>query len=776
MAFIKGTYPPLVGGVSQQGRHARLPNQVTKQVNMLSDLVTGPRRRAGMRLIRELNVSDNVSAEVLTINQEEALVLLDATNGRLLGYSLETEGKLLFNHTSDYLKAPRVSQLRVIQHSNDVYFLNTTRAVQKGAATGETNISPKRQGYYYVPTGALNKEFEVAVEIGTTRHSVTYKTPESGADQATPEVIATKLMQALQGHGTVGTAKGYTYYRVGAYVYMRAPVDIRVSSTTGSTYVRTSAASIVKDTNLLPAQLPTQATGYVIQVGYDSAAQYYYWDYNDTAWKERAAYSQQYSLTNLPLVLEASTLALGHLQTLQRPAGDVDNNPDPYFVGRKLTGLGSFQGRLILLAGEYICMSAAADASRWYRKSMGTLDDDDPIEIASTSTLGVDYQFALPYNGDLLLTSENVQGIISGRGVLTPKNAVVSVASQYRMQPEIKPVSTGKSLLYPSYSSVGFSSVWEMLPSDFAEGQLYAQNIMEHLPQYVQGDVKHITTSQTAGIAVVLDSANRLVIHQYLWEGLEKLHTSIHEWTFQERILAISMRTNLLHIVAKDDRGRVRQFDWDVISGLGDTWKRVPKLDGYAPVPVQGSTVRVPTWMYSLQELQSGKILTHILLGNNTPHTITVKEWVQEGDTYVGSSPYLQGAKAATIGYQYTSVLEPTAPVLKDWQGTSILTERAVLHRVTFQFERTGVVQVQVKDRARSFETQLVMPIHMYSNDLDAGEPIAGSGTEHIPCRTDMQSTKFTLSTDGIYDMNITAIEFSYRHNQRGRRERTGGE
>lgn len=776
MAFIKGTYPPLIGGVSQQGKHARMPNQVTQQVNMLSDVVTGPRRRAGMRLIRDLDVSPSVLVEVLNVGQVEALVLVDTSTGKVLGYRLDGARDKFFEHTTKYLKDVAPNLVRIVQHSNNIYFLNTTRIVEKSEPEPEPNVEPSHQGYFYIATGALFKTFWLTIEVDGTKHTVEHKTPESGADKAAPEVVADALMTKLAAHAEVGNAKGYDYHRVGGYVYIKAPNPIKVDSATGSTYVRTSGASIVKDTSQLPAQLPEQAEGYVIQVGYEKAAQYYYWDYHEAAWKERAAYNQRYRLKNLPVVLNAETLELTELEAGTRPAGNADNNPDPHFVTRPITGMGSFQGRLVLLTGEYVSMSASAEVGRWYRRSMTTLDDDDPIEIASTTTLGVDYQYAIPYNGDLLLASEHVQGMIGGRTVVTPKNAVISVASQYRMQPNVRPVSTGKTLLYPTYSSIGYSTLWEMLPSEFAEGQLYAQNIMEHLPQYIAGEVKQITTSQTAGIAVILDSSNRLIVHQYLWEGSEKVHSAFHEWTFQEEILAISMRTNLLHVVAKDSRGRIRQFDWDVISGLGDTWKYQPKLDGFIKVKVQDSALQVPAWMYSKEELSSGRILVQVHLGNNTPHTITVKDWEREGDYYIGHSDYLKEVSEAVIGYQFKSVLEPTAPVLKDWQGTPILTERAVLHRVTFQFERTGVVQVQVKDRARSFETQLVMPIRMYSNDLDAGEPIAGAGTEHIPCRTDMQSTRFILSTDGVYDMNITAIEFSYRHNQRGRRERTGGE
>ncbi|MGL5261031.1 MAG: hypothetical protein ACRC9P_01460, partial [Bacteroides sp.] len=50
MASFDGAYPSLLQGVSEQVPTSRLPGQVTEQINMVSDLVTGVRRRVGSNL------------------------------------------------------------------------------------------------------------------------------------------------------------------------------------------------------------------------------------------------------------------------------------------------------------------------------------------------------------------------------------------------------------------------------------------------------------------------------------------------------------------------------------------------------------------------------------------------------------------------------------------------------------------------------------------------------------------------------------------------------
>lgn len=775
MAFTKGSYPPLTGGVSQQVVHARLPNQVSEQVNMLSDLVTGPRRRGGTRLIRELDVTNNVVTKVVSLRGVDCLITVEFDTGRVQVYTLCKNSVSLLDSTTNYLVATSGRSIRFVQHSNDIYILNVEKVVTAAAAAPEAGIDPQRQGYFYVNTGALGTTFKVIVDVNGVSHTVEHTTPTENATLATPEYISGQLIAKLNAHATVGTAQGYTWTQLGPYVHVRAPTPIRITSPLGSHMIQVSNSSNVKDVSALPAKLPQSANGYIIRIGYGSASQYFMWDYADAAWKERAAWGQTRPIENLPAYIDAAEMTLKLTRMDGRLSGDSENSPDPYFVGKKLTGLGSFQGRLLFLCGEYLTFSASNDPRRVYRASATTVSDDDPIEIASTTTLGVSYEYALPYNGDLLLTSENVQGIVPGRNVLTPKSAVISIASQYKMQAGVMPTSTGKSMLYPAFASQGSSAIWEMTPSEYTEQQIQAHNITEHLPRFITGVVRSITTSSTSGIALILDETNVLKVHQYLWDGVEKRHTAFHTWEMRETILDVHLQVNLLYILAKAPSGNIRILEWDIVNGLGDEWKRIPKLDSYTVVESNANSVTVPKWMYPLDDLVSGKVIAYAETSYDTPYAFKIQDWVESGNNYIGYSDYI-GDSEVTLGYTYNSSITPSPPVLRDYQGVPILTERAILHSITALFSKTGSLMVDASDRARVYPPMEYTPLKMYNNDLDSGEPLATYGTVNIPMRTDMATTEFTIRTEDIYDMNITAMEYSYRHNQRGRRAYSGGD
>lgn len=776
MTYFKGGYPPLVGGVSQQVVHARLPNQVARQVNMLSDIVTGPRRRGGFRLVRELEVLPELLAtDVVALGSKDVLLTVECSIGRLRVFSLDGSNTVLIDSTTPYLVATKTSSIRFVQHGNDIYTLNTEQTVTQGAAEAEASGTPENQGYFYVATGALGVTFDVIIDKAGVSHTVSHTTPESDATKAAPAYIATQLAAALRAHADVGTTAGYTYTQLGPYVHVQAPVGVRVTTSLGSHVLQVSNSSNVRDIAALPAKLPAIANGYVIRVGYGMASQYYSWDYADSAWKERAAYGLRKPITNLPVYIDAELLQLEHLVMKGRLAGDADNAPNPAFVGKKLTGLGTFQGRLVFLSGEYVVFSASDEPDRVFRAAIADLKDNDPIEVASTTTLGVSYEFAIPHNGDLLLTSENVQGLVSGRAILTPKTAVVSIAAQYKMQPGVRPVSTGKSILYPAHSSLGTSAVWELTPSEYTEQQITSHNITEHLPRYVVGTVRGISTSNTSGMAVVLDESSTLKVHQYLWDGATKKHSAFHEWASQEQIISAHIQLNLLYIVSVGVAGNVRVLEWDMVDGLGDQWRTVPKLDSYHQfnITVEGE-VEVPKWMFKLEDLQNANVIAYGVSGQGTPYPYTIYDWTDTGTHWKGTSEYIKEG-TLTLGYTYQSIFTPSAPVVRDFQGMPILTERAVLRSVTALFDKTGTLNVSVKDKARTFPVMQYTPLKMYSNDLDNGIPLATEGLVQIPMRTDLSSTEFSFSTTDIYDMNITAMEFDYRHNQRGKRAYFGG-
>src|SRR5699024_917367 len=156
-----------------------------------------------------------------------------------------------------------------------------------------------------------------------------------------------------------------------------------------------------------------------------------YYQYNDSTkqWAEVGVYEVPYKVINEPMYLHINEAGTPELKTLgikSRSAGDDDNNPLPKFIGYGITGISSYQSRLVILNGSYVNLSKTTDYSEYMRTSVTELLVDDPIEIASAASSSAQYEYAIPYNKDLVLIAQGQQAVIPANAtVLTPKTAVI---------------------------------------------------------------------------------------------------------------------------------------------------------------------------------------------------------------------------------------------------------------------------------------------------------------------------------------------------------------
>mgnify|MGYP001237740263 CR=1 FL=1 len=446
--YNKDSYPPLIGGESQQIDQDRHENQVARMVNMLPDAVSGIRRRGGFEFLTDLSFMSLPYMQHITVAEREYLLLIEpGAFGRLRIYDI-AQKSMTYDAVHEYLKGSGISDLDFVTHQDELFILNRSKVVAKQTVPS-TGPNPARNGYFVVVAGSFTMAFNVGLKIGGTRTLVTYTTPDSGADKAQPEYIAEKLVEAAEADATIGTAAGFTWTRLGANVHVTGSTDFSVTSDLPGVYMRVSNSSNVKDTVELAAKLPDSADGMVIRTGTKLASAYWQWVAETQQWNETCAWGSDVRFTNLPLRLtpNGGAWSLNEIPQTGRMSGDAQNNPDPSFAGRKITGIGSFQGRLVFLSGDSVSMSASNEIGHWYRVSVTSLADSDTIDAQGTTTSGVNYRFAVPLDGDLILFSATQQSTITGRAVVTPKNISLAPSGMLPMIPTIKPVHTGRGLL-----------------------------------------------------------------------------------------------------------------------------------------------------------------------------------------------------------------------------------------------------------------------------------------------------------------------------------------
>lgn len=777
MSYFAGSYRQLLFGVSQQTAKDRLEGQVEVQLNMQSDLVTGPRRRSPARLIADAMPAANANRlaySLATFSGREVLLVVDTQTGTLTILD-DVTGVILFTGTNSYLTASAGRSIRFAALDDSVFVANTEIIPQTQLWSGAGAYpDPTRAGYLYVVAGAFSKKYRLSITNQATgvTTSVDVTTSASVASEATGEYIITQLRTKAAANATIGTAAGFTYHQDGAYLYITAPVPIAVSTDSGSNFLRASNAANIRDAAELPAKLPAAANGFIVATGAAKTKTYFRWVDLERRWVEDAARSAQHRLIDMPLRITYSGTAfsLSAPSYERRASGDAESNPALKFTELGITGMATMQGRLVLLAGEYVCMSASGNPLRWFRASVSTQSDDDPIEVAAAAPVASPYEYAAAFNKDLVLFAKTHQGLVPGASLLTSRNATASVVTGYSFQNSCSPVAAGRTIFFASPRSGPWSAVWEMLPSQYTDAQVEANDSTSHLPKYIAGPVRFLAASSTTGIVVVGTADPReLVVHEYLWQGAEKAHAAWHKWTFQQDIAGAYFRGDRL-ILLFHVAGRVLLGEL-LVQRLGDS-QSIPGgfLDLYAVGSANSDEeVAIPTFAANLYPEDS--TFAYKLTGEFPSLGQRCG-----GRRVDGATTYIKvvGARAGDqyrIGLRYLSKLGPTRPILRDSNGVPITTERTQLHRLTWSLDNTGEVTFRVSDDAREEVAYTTTPLRLYSRDLGAGLPLAATATLDTPARVDMQTARFSLETDDYYDMNITSLEYGFRYNQRYRRQ-----
>lgn len=782
MAYQESSYKNLLFGVSQQAPQDRLDGQLQDQVNMTSDPVAGLRRRASVEVVAALGSYTDIS-KIKQYNTDiggvAVSLVVDAAGGTLKVVE-EGSGVELGSFQNDYLVAATKRDLRLVTLNDAVWICNVAKKPTTAPAPEKAGYpDPDHWGWYYVAAGAFSKSYTLTITDRSveppTSNTVTYTTPssvggETAVTESTPEFIANKLAELAR---AAWTAYNPTITVEGTFVSIFCPVaKPTISTASGSVYMRTSNANSIRDVAELPARLPLVANNLIVATGSSNTKIYYRYDDASKVWKEDASWVDLVGLADMPLRLtrndETNAYALEAPTYERRAAGDEKSNPLFKFITQGITGMAAFQGRLVFLSNEYACLSASDNPLRFFRSTLSTLADNDPIEVAAQGSLTAPYEYDLNFNKDLVMFSKRYQGIIPGGSMVTPRTANVALMTRYEVDTNAEPTAAGRSIFFGAPRSLGYVGVHEMTPSQYADSQYVADDVTSHIPRYITGPWRFMVSSSTSNI-MVAGSADptELVIHEYLWSQSEKVHQSWHKWKFAWPVIDAYFSGDVL-ICLFGVAGRLLICRLDLQRGAGDTSPTVPRLDYFVEVTCSvAGQVTIPNYMLELgTDLRAFKIA-----GANAYLGQKVFETVVDGDQIRAILPEALPGEVYTLGYLYESTFTLTPPVIKDAKGAPITTSRGVLHRYRASVANTGMFTYHVSDAARDGSgEQVTTPMRLFSQRLGAGLPLADTSTVTIPARVDMATALLTLGSDDYYDLNVRAIEYGFRFHQRFRR------
>ena len=604
-------------------------------------------------------------------------------------------------------------------------------------------------------------------------------------------------------------SKNFNLYIYGSNIFIQAKdltiggtLEIKTSSP--SKYIRTTGVSTNLSLNSkddLPSVLPDAAAGFIIGIGSTEDTMMYYQYIADTrTWIESSKYGQITAFTNMPFVFEViadaddlvkyiSTIGENTVHTdfssfqvrepdteqvirdikgdevktnyrwLGRTVGNETNNETPDFVDTPFTGMGGYQGRLVLMSGAYVHMSASNKYNVLMRTTTDDVLDSDPIHVLSINASGQDFKHAVEFNKDLVLISDNQQAVIGGSTiVLTPQNTVIYKSSVAPMNTSHPPIMVGRDLIYTVQNTMGYSQVGQLQVNNLVENQFNPQIISAHLPKYLKGNIEFSAGTSLSGTIVFGTGTEELLVWQYIADQSEVLQSAFGLWELPYPVVYAWFISDIMFSILKTPKGYAL-CSVSTTRGVDGT----PYLDLW----VKGSTVLTKDGTYSIPKyLQDAEFMLSVNLPDTDMHLDEVGYKVQDKSfTLVRSFSEL---KDFFIGLPFTSSWEPSAPIMRD-QKDITLTDKATLLRYTIMVNNTGTFNVKIKDDITDV-LDIDSTALTWSNTELGKSRINTRSTTVIPCRTLARTTSCVFSTSSTYDMNVLQLGYTFKLSEKRRR------
>lgn len=599
--------PNLLNGVSTQAASLRLLTQGEEQINGYSTLTNGLLKRPPSLLVKNMGAVPNaLNSHVHLINRDTTeRYFVFITNGDLKVYDLNGNEKFVnFPHGKGYLSnaLPRTG-FSAVTVADYTFIVNRSVTAQM---SGEVTPGRWPEALVNVMAGNYTKRYRIFIngnrvaDYGTGDGTTDANKPDDG-DRAIARneqrAIATNLIgsalcwglstpgSTVNGHyvsdgepaiSDAGEGQVYTslvanlpswqwsLWKLDSAIYVNAKgADFNIRVEDG---FNGNAMKVVKKKCQRFSDLPLKApNGFHVEITGESSNNFdnYYVRFEtnnaemDGIWKETVAQLIPYRFNagTMPhvLVREANgTFTFKQATWGERTVGDENSSPTPSFIGQKINDVFYHRGRLGMIAGENVCLSASGDVFNFWRKTVTAVLDTDPIDIGPSFPKVSIFKHAQSFNGDLILFAEGLQARLTGGDMLTPKTAAMKLLGEFQVDTTVKPVSSGSFMYWTSVDN--FRTIFRELWLDETATIQQPLEANSHCPNYIPNGVFKIAASTDLNMLVAATSTapTSLYVYKYYWSGKEKPQSSWSRWDFGRTVLSAEFVGTDMYVFLQD--------------------------------------------------------------------------------------------------------------------------------------------------------------------------------------------------------------------------------
>jgi len=583
-----------------------------------------------------------------------------------------------------------------------------------------------------------------------------------------PTAIAEQLLLLLN-------AAGYTATRVGSHICFSPAIGVKVIEADDGgdgAFIR-AVADEVESADKVSA---IHAVGKVVKVRSKESQDAYYLKaipkdatvtagYTEVTWAESAGV--EHSITGglfyatisgnnffiaSSAALLATIIAGDHPTFLTSTSGDHDTSPMPFWVGRKVTYLGTFQNRLLVGSGGALAVSQTDEYLNFFRNTVLTLPADSPFEMFPQGSEDDELFHSALYDQDLVIFGKDRQYLISGTVALSPTSANMPVMASYEGAADAPPTAAGGFIFFAKRGEQ-YSSVFQIQPG-LNEKSPDAFPASSQIDRYIVGGAVELLSATGTPSLIFLRTASS---------------------------------QNSLYVFAYLDKQDGRKMDswsrWDFNPVLGPIVGMSNDSDGILTVSLRlsGSTVYIAadhcptlTGLSSKPYLDSQREWAEVSAGTGSVTPSSGEEWGVAFDSrntkrlsgalmpdvtdFLAAHPTTTGLVAGAI---QDAFLIPTNPFMRDGKDKVILSGRLTVSRVTVAFKETSgfTWELSYKDTVLT-EVRFNGRILGEPEDFIGIEPIT-TGQHNIPICRETRQYELTLRARSWFPLTLTAMEWT---------------
>ena len=253
-------------------------------------------------------------------------------------------------------------------------------------------------------------------------------------------------------------------------------------------------------------------------------------------WEESLARDVSPGLDNTTMPHElantgATTFTFGPITYKERKTGDTTTNPDPSFVGKKISCTFFFNNRFGVLAEDNVILGVANDNYNFFSKSALTAIDPDPVDLNVSSVRPVRLFEVLPSPQGLLLFSERQQFQLyaSDASDITVATALIRPLSNYEMESNVRPVDMGTTVSFIS-KVPGYSKVFSLALRDVEQTPIVV-DISKAVLEWLPNTVDFMLTSPQNSLVMLIDrDTSYMYSYRFYNNGQEDLFQAWTKW------------------------------------------------------------------------------------------------------------------------------------------------------------------------------------------------------------------------------------------------------